>query len=173
MVGINDVALINIYTQLCDKKNQDNQNAYLVQAAQRFQQLGLNYRAIQIVHGLELQNVHSNSLTDTKFLIAAKFANDALVQMREKESRSLSPELTYPAAKFLTADLQKSMPVKDETPATSVHVKPAATKPRARAVTAHKPQVTKAASHSSSKTQSDPAPAKTAANPFGSLVKNP
>ena len=41
-VGVMDSQLINIYTQLCDKKNKDNKNAYLVQAAQRFQQLGLN-----------------------------------------------------------------------------------------------------------------------------------
>ena len=174
--GVMDPQLIHIYSQLCDKKNKDNKNAYLVQAAQRLQQLGLNDRAIQIVNQLEQQNIRSPSLTDTKFLIGAKFANDALLQMRDHESRALSSDLTYPAAKFLVNDIQKSRPiaaVKSQTIA-SVRQEIAKTshtaKPRQKAVLRQQSLVkAPAAVPTPTKTASHP----TTANPFGSLVKTP
>ncbi len=174
-VGVMDSQLINIYTQLCDKKNKDNKNAYLVQAAQRFQQLGLNDRAIQIVNGLEQQNIHSPTLTDTKFLIGVKFANDALQQMREKESRSLSSDLTYPAAKFLIGDIQKSLPIAAMKSQAAVSEKQVRTKviytakPRVKQAIRQKSIVSKAATAVPSKAAAHP----TAANPFGSLAKTP
>lgn len=97
--GITDAQLIGIYAQVCDKKNKDNRNAYLVQAAQRFQQLGMNERAMSLVNQLESQQVRSNSLTDTKFLVGAQLANNALLQMRTQQSRTLLADSTYPAAK--------------------------------------------------------------------------
>lgn len=110
MEGVFDQGLVSIYNQVCDKKNKDNKSTYLIQAAQRFNVLGLNYHALQLINSLEAQNISSQALTDVKFLAGTKLASDALSTMREKELRYLSEDVTYPAAKELTATIQHSLP---------------------------------------------------------------
>ncbi|TCM66569.1 hypothetical protein EC844_11211 [Acinetobacter calcoaceticus] len=108
--GVTDPALLGIYAEICDKKNKDNRNGYLIQAAQRFQQLGLDYQALQIVESLEAQNVRSNTLTDVKFLIGSKYANQAITQMRSNETRYLNTDVTYPAAQQLSDNIKGALP---------------------------------------------------------------
>ena len=108
--GETDSALLKTYSQICDKKNADNKNGYLVQAAQRFQQLGRNEKALTIVQQLEAEKVQSNTLTDVKFLAATGMANDALKQMRLKEMRYLSSDITYPAANELIRSIDSAKP---------------------------------------------------------------
>jgi len=175
--GISDPTLIEIYTQRCDKKNKDNQNAYLVQAAQRLQQLGLNYRAIQLVNELEQQQVQSSTLTDVKFLIGAKFANDALAHMRQNESRYSTQNLTYPAAKNLADHLQKTMPIDVVHNSSAKKAKPklkvtAVSKVQSKKTTQQKAQRSKTPV-SSPKAAVNPVAVSTTQNPFGSLVKTP
>lgn len=110
MEGVADQSLINIYNQVCDKKNKDNKSTYLIQAAQRFSALGLNYQAMQLISSLEAQNVSSQGLTDVKFLAGIKLASDALISMREKELRYLNEDVTYPVAKEFTVMIQHSLP---------------------------------------------------------------
>ncbi len=108
--GESDPALLGIYAQLCDKKNKDNKDNNMILAAQQFQKLGKNYKALQIVSELESNNIHSNTLTDVKFLAGVNLANSALNQMREKESRYLSNDDTYPAVKKFTDDVKGALP---------------------------------------------------------------
>lgn len=110
VAGETDATLIQIYAQACDKKNKDNVNGYLAQAAQRFQQIGKNYKALQIVNDLNAQNVQHSSLTDVKFLAGVAIANEALVQIREKEVRYLSDEGYGPAIAFSDA-VRKAKPL--------------------------------------------------------------
>ena len=110
VAGESDPTLIQIYSQVCDKKNKDNVNGYLAQAAQRFQQLGKNYKALQIVNELNAKNVHHSSLTDVKFMAGVAIANEALTQIREKEVRYLSDEGYAPAIAFSDA-VRKAKPL--------------------------------------------------------------
>lgn len=110
VAGETDATLIQIYAQACDKKNKDNVNGYLAQAAQRFQQIGKNYKALQIVNDLNAQNVQHSSLTDVKFLAGVAIANEALVQIREKEVRYLSDE-GYGSAITLSDAVKKAKPL--------------------------------------------------------------
>lgn len=110
MQGIYDPNLISIYKQVCDKNNKDNKNTYLIQAAQRFNALGLNDHAMQLIGMLEAQKISNQSLTDVKFLVGTRLANDALQTMREKELRYLSEDVTYPAAKELMEAIQHALP---------------------------------------------------------------
>lgn len=103
VAGESDAALLQIYAQVCDKKNKDNNNAFLVQAAQRFQQIGQNYKALQLVNELNAKQVQHSSLTDVKFLAGVAIANQALTQMRDKEVRYLSDEGYAPALAFSDA----------------------------------------------------------------------
>ena len=48
--GETDQSLLGIYAQICDKKNNGNKNNLLIQAAQRYQQLGRNLKALQLVN---------------------------------------------------------------------------------------------------------------------------
>ena len=109
-VGETDSTLLQIYTQACDKKNKDNVNGYLAQAAQRFQQIGKNYKALQLVNELNSQQVQHSSLTDVKFLAGVAIANEALTQIREKEVRYLSDEGYAPAVAFSDA-VRKAKPL--------------------------------------------------------------
>ena len=109
-VGETDPALLQIYAQACDKKNKDNVNGYLAQAAQRFQQIGKNYKALQLVNELNSQQVQHSSLTDVKFLAGVAIANEALTQIREKEVRYLSDEGYAPAVAFSDA-VRKAKPL--------------------------------------------------------------
>lgn len=109
-VGETDPTLLQIYAQACDKKNKDNVNGYLAQAAQRFQQIGKNYKALQLVNELNSQQVQHSSLTDVKFLAGVAIANEALTQIREKEVRYLSDEGYAPAVAFSDA-VRKAKPL--------------------------------------------------------------
>ncbi|TCB66867.1 hypothetical protein [Acinetobacter sp. ANC 4178] len=108
--GENDPVLLKTYSQICDKKNADNKNGYLVQAAQRFQQIGRSEKALALVQQLEAEKVQGNTLTDVKFLAATNIANDALKQMRQKEMRYLSSDITYPAANELIRSIDLAKP---------------------------------------------------------------
>lgn len=110
MQGVSDPDLIQIYTQICDKKNKQDKSTYLLQAAQRFYVIGQNYQALQIVGYLESQSLTHRNLTDLKFLLGTRLANDAMITMRDRESRHLSTELTYPAAKALSNRIQQTLP---------------------------------------------------------------
>lgn len=109
VVGESNPELIGIYAQLCDKKNKDSKNTFLLSAAQKFQQIGKNDKAIQIVNYLESQNVQSNELTDVKFLSGVGLAYDALNKMH-KESRTLTEDKTYPVALNFTEAVKKATP---------------------------------------------------------------
>lgn len=69
MQGVSDPDLIQIYTQICDKKNKQDKSTYLLQAAQRFYVIGQNYQALQIVGYLESQSLTHRNLTDLKFFM--------------------------------------------------------------------------------------------------------
>ncbi|WP_445114517.1 hypothetical protein [Acinetobacter sp. WZC-1] len=110
MSGEKDAALLGIYQQICDKKNKDNKNNLLVQAAQRFQQLGQNLKALQLINTLHAQNIQSTILTDTKFLAGVSVADTALKQMREHELRYLTEDGTYPVAKGFSDEIALARP---------------------------------------------------------------
>ena len=140
-VGETDSTLLQIYTQACDKKNKDNVNGYLAQAAQRFQQIGKNYKALQLVNELNSQQVQHSSLTDVKFLAGVAIANEALTQIREKEVRYLSDEGYAPAVAFSEA-VRKAKPlaVIEDKKETSI----SESRPRAQAARAQSRPATKA-----------------------------
>ncbi|KEC83064.1 MULTISPECIES: hypothetical protein [Acinetobacter] len=108
--GETNPELLAVYSQLCDKKNKDNKNKLLVSAAEKFQQIGKNDKAIQIVNYLETQNIQSNELTDVKFLAGIGLASDALSKMRTREMRYLTEDKTYPVAKSFTDAVRQAMP---------------------------------------------------------------
>ena len=108
--GETNPELLAVYSQLCDKKNKDNKNKLLVSAAEKFQQIGKNDKAIQIVNYLETQNIQSNELTDVKFLAGIGLASDALSKMRTREMRYLTEDKTYPVAKSFTDAVRHAMP---------------------------------------------------------------
>lgn len=110
VVGESNPELLSIYSQLCDKKNKDNKNSFLIMAAQKFQQLGKNNKAIQIVSYLETQNIQSNELTDVKFLSGIGLAHDALNKMRNNEMRYLTEDVTYPVAKSFSEEIKHAAP---------------------------------------------------------------
>jgi beta-galactosidase/beta-glucuronidase len=107
-VGETDVNLIEIYDAYCDKKNADVKYSYLAKAAQRFQLLGKNWKALQIVNELESLNLRGNTITDVKFLASANLANEALNQMRTTENRYLTTDVTYPTAKVLSENIDSA-----------------------------------------------------------------
>ncbi len=108
--GETNPELLGIYAQLCDKKNKDYKNKLLVSAAEKFQQLGKNEKALQIVSYLETLNIQSNELTDVKFLAGLGLASDALTKMRTSEMRYLTEAKTYPVAKSFTDAVRQAMP---------------------------------------------------------------
>lgn len=108
--GETNPELLAVYSQLCDKKNKDNKNKLLVSAAEKFQQIGKNDKAIQIVNYLETQNIQSNELTDVKFLAGIGLASNALNKMRTREMRYLTEDKTYPVAKSFTDAVRQAMP---------------------------------------------------------------
>lgn len=108
--GETDQSLLGIYAQICDKKNNGNKNNLLIQAAQRYQQLGENLKALQLVNDLHNQNIQSTALTDVQFMAGSKIANSAIIQMRTKELRYLTSEQTYPVAKELTDSINITKP---------------------------------------------------------------
>lgn len=186
VAGESDPTLIQIYSQVCDKKNKDNNNGYLAQAAQRFQQLGRNYKALQLVNELNAKQVQHSSLTDVKFLASVALANDALTQMRDKEVRYLSDDAYTPAIAFSDA-VRRAKPLSvietkvEETPKRTYEPKRSyetkSSKPRSQSKasstktskTATK-TVAKTTKTTTQKTAAPSTPAKTPAkNPFGNL----
>ncbi len=102
--------ILTIYSQICDKKNKDNKNQLLVSAAESFQLLGKNAKAMQIVSYLETLNIQSNGLTDVKFLAGIGLAREALNQMRSTEVRYLTEDKTYPVAKSFVDAVKSAAP---------------------------------------------------------------
>lgn len=112
-VGQTDQTLLGIYEQVCDKKNADKKNDLLAQAAMRFHELGQNLNALLLVNQLKSQNIQGSLLTDVAFLSSVAIANDSLKEMREKQMRYLSEDLTYPPAKQLVEQIRQSVPAPD------------------------------------------------------------
>lgn len=110
VAGETDATLLQIYAQACDKKNKDNKNGYLAQAAQQFQKIGRNYKALQLVNQLQANNVQHSTLTDVKFLAGIGIANEALTQIRGAEVRYLTDE-TYAPAIALNDAVKKAKPL--------------------------------------------------------------
>lgn len=111
-----DLDLLNIYSQICDKKNKKNielKNELFIQAAQKFQQLGKNLKALQLIDSLRKQNIQHTALTDVTFLAGVGIAQSSLQHMRNNELRYLSPEITYPAAKQLSESIRTSLGILD------------------------------------------------------------
>ena len=111
-----DPDLLNIYSQICDKKNKKNielKNELFIQAAQKFQQLGKNLKALQLVESLRKQNIQHTALTDVTFLAGVGIAQNSLQHMRNNELRYLSPEMTYPAAKQFSESIRTSLGILD------------------------------------------------------------
>ena len=84
--GESDTDLLNIYAQICDKKNTENKLILLTQAAYRFQQLGKSLKSLLLVDFLEKQNVNTAALTDVKFLIGVNLAKSSLRTVAERMS---------------------------------------------------------------------------------------
>ena len=121
VAGETDPTLLGIFAQVCDKKNSSNKNAYLVQAAQQFQKIGRNLKALQLVNQLNTQGFNHSSLTDVKFLASVAIANQAVNQIRNQEVRYLNEE-SYAAVTKLTDAVKNARPlsvidVKEEPPA--------------------------------------------------------
>ena len=110
VAGETDATLLQIYAQVCDKKNKDNKNGYLAQAAQQFQKIGRNDKALRLVNELNANNIQHPSLTDVKFLAGVGIANEALAQMRGAEVRYLTDE-TYAPAIALNDAVKKARPL--------------------------------------------------------------
>lgn len=110
MEGMTDLELVRIFTAVCDKKNSDKKNGYLIQAAQRFQQIGQNWKALQLVNALQAANVQGNTLTDVKFLAASSITSSAIDDIRNKEMRYLTSDGTYPVAKNLVEKINLAKP---------------------------------------------------------------
>lgn len=110
VVGETDSNLLTIYSQVCDKKNEALKNNLLIQAAQRLQAIGQDFKALQLVNSLHSQNIQSTSLTDVQFLAGTAIANKSITQMRTKELRYLSSEQTYPAGKDLIVAIERAKP---------------------------------------------------------------
>ena len=110
MEGESDLALRGIYAQICDKKNRQNKNNLLIQAAQQHQQLGQNFKALQLISHLHEQDIQSTALTDVQFMASTQMASSAIEQMRRNEVRYLSEEQTYPAAKNLVDAIEQAKP---------------------------------------------------------------
>lgn len=110
VMGETSPEILSIYAQVCDKKNKDKKDMLLVSAAEKFQQLGKNEKALQIVNLLESQNIQSTTLTDVKFLSGIGLANDALTKMRNTEVRYLTEDKTYPVAKNFVDAVKSAAP---------------------------------------------------------------
>ncbi|WP_227865771.1 MULTISPECIES: hypothetical protein [Acinetobacter] len=110
--GDTDAELINFYNQLCDKGNRKNdvlKQELSLKIAQRYQGLGYNLKALEVINQLRSQNVSSRELTDVTFLAGVSIAQNALNQMRSTELRSLT-ETSYAPAKQLAETIRFAQP---------------------------------------------------------------
>ena len=168
MAGETDAKLIELYEDYCDKKNADSKYSYLARAAQRFQQIGQNYKALQIVGELETLNLRGSTITDVKFLASANLANEALTNMRTTESRYLTSDVTYPIAKQLSENIQSTKSniiLKMESPVKTPSKKVSTT---SKATAAPKPSVKKKVSSSTPAKSKATSPVKSAPSNAGS-----
>lgn len=106
-----DKDLLGLYVKICETSDSNVQNHLLVQAAQKFQQLGKSLKALQLVNSLYSQNIHSTSLTDIEFMAGSQIANAALTKMRNQEVRYLTLDTTYPVAKQLIDSINIAKPI--------------------------------------------------------------
>ncbi|CAB1221466.1 hypothetical protein [Acinetobacter bouvetii] len=123
VAGETDPDLLNIYSQICDKKNKKNivlQHELSIQAAQKFQAMGKNLKALQLVDQLREQNVQHSELTDVAFLAGIAIAENSLQHMRSQEMRYLKADSTYPAAKQLSDHIQHALPEPDTSDAKAI-----------------------------------------------------
>ncbi len=147
----------------------------------RFHELGQNLNALLLVNQLKSQNIQGSLLTDVAFLSSVAIANDSLKEMREKQMRYLSEDLTYPPAKQLVEQIRQSVPAPDTSELkgiTDASLKASQRNARAAATkrTNTKASTIKTSSSKAKATTTTPAkPAATAtttkssANPFESL----
>lgn len=177
--GMSDQALLTVYAEVCDKKNKSNQSPLLSKAAERFQQLGLNYSALKIVSDLEAQGFNNQTLTNTKFLAGVSLADQALTQMREKQLRYLTEDDTYPPAKSLVDNIEKSRPssalVKEAPKVVTPTVRPQTrtTSSRQGSVSRNtgstRSNTTNTRNNQTQRVITTPTPPPKSTNPFGSL----
>lgn len=111
VVGESDAELLSLYVQICDKKNHQVQHDLLIQAAQRYQQLGQHLKALNLVNDLHEQNIHSTALTDIQFIASAQISHSAIHQMRHNETRYLSGDQTSAVAKELVDAIEQAKPM--------------------------------------------------------------
>ncbi|RKG43344.1 MULTISPECIES: hypothetical protein [Acinetobacter] len=112
-VGDTDAELINFYNQLCDRSNRKNdalKQEISLKIAKRYQVLGYNLKALEVINVLRSQNVTSRELTDVTFLAGVSIAQNALNQMRSTELRSLN-ESSYIPAKQLAETIRFAQPM--------------------------------------------------------------
>lgn len=112
-VGDTDAELISFYNQLCDRSNRKNdalKQELSLKIAQRYQVLGYNLKALEVINVLRSQNVSSRELTDVTFLAGVSIAQNALNQMRSTELRSLN-ESSYVPAKQLVETIRFAQPM--------------------------------------------------------------
>lgn len=178
VAGEVDPTLLQIYSQACDKKNKDNKNGYLIQAAEQFQKIGKNYKALQLVNQLQSENVQHSTLSDVKFLAGIGTANEALTQIRGTEIRYLTDE-TYAPAMALSEAVRKAKPLtvietkKVEEAPKRAEVRQRQPRPTARRQQANRPPQQRAATPRAvtprATTQAPKPASPKRENPFGSL----
>ena len=176
VVNETDENLINIYEAYCDKKNADAKYSYLAKAAQRFQQIGQNFKALEIINELEALNLQGNTITDVKFLASANLANSALSQMRSIENRYLTSDGTYPIAKQLSKNIESAKSTiilkMEEPPQAQQKRASTSTKARTSTVQTSNKANVKKVNTSTTKSNAPSTPAKTGSgNPFGFTQK--
>ena len=80
-IGDTDPELIDLYTQICDKKNYKNQEMITqlsIQIAQKYQTLGQNLKALQLIDSLRKRNIDSQEMTDITFLASIAISQNSL-----------------------------------------------------------------------------------------------
>ncbi|SDC06963.1 hypothetical protein [Acinetobacter boissieri] len=168
-----DQDLLGLYVKICETSDSNIQNHLLVQAAQKYQQLGKNLKALQLVSTLYSQNVFSTSLTDVEFMAGSQIANTALNKMRNEEVRYLTSDYTYPIAKQLVDSINIAKPISIMSDNSTHEEVEKSTKSKIKSTVKPKPKPKFVAPEAVHKT----APAKTnvesgdSSNPFATLRK--
>jgi hypothetical protein len=111
--GDTNAELIELYTQLCDKKNKQNVEQltdFKIAIAQNYQEHGNNLKALQALNQLRSLNINTPKMTDIEFLAGTSISQHALNQMRSVELRPIS-ESNYQPAKELAEAIRYAQPV--------------------------------------------------------------
>lgn len=111
--GDTSAELIDLYTQLCDKKNKQNLEQltdFKISIAQNYQENGNNLKALQALNQLRSLNINTPKMTDIEFLAGTAISQNALNHMRTVELRSIS-ENNYQPAKELAETIRYAQPV--------------------------------------------------------------